>query len=131
MEEKMKSAISEEALANLRKRKLMRALFIISFTILPIAAFLLFYVYVNLNSFAMAFQKPKNGELVWAGLENFEWVIQRIKKGSTVETDNLRIAFGNTFKTFGINMIMYPIGLAISYFIYKQIWGYKYFRIIF
>ena len=109
----------------------MRALFIISFIALPIASFLVFYVYVNLSSFTMAFQKPVDGVLKWAGLENFEWVFDKIKNGSTMETENLRLAFQNTFKTFGINMIMYPIGLAISYFIYKKIWGYKYFRIVF
>ncbi len=115
----------------LLKRKFMRALFIISFTILPVGSFLLFYVYVNIDSFAMAFQKPENGQLVFAGFENFTWVFERIKNGSTIETDNLRLAFVNTFKTFGINMIMYPIGIINAYFIYKKIWGYKTFRIIF
>ena len=116
---------------DLKKRKFIRALFIISFTILPVAAFLLFYVYVNLDAFIMAFQKPEDGVIVWAGLENFKWVFERIANGSTLETDNLQVAFINTFKTFGVNMIMYPIGIANAYFIYKKIWGYKTFRILF
>lgn len=117
--------------SNKMKRKVEHALFIVSFTILPIVSFLLFYVYVNLDSFVMAFQLPKNGTLEFVGFENFKWVFERIKNGSTIPSEDLRLAFVNTFKTFGINMIMYPIGLAIAYFIYKKIWGYSTFRILF
>lgn len=127
----MDKVIADNIKADARKHKIMRALFIISFTALPIISFLVFYVYVNLNSFIMAFQKPIDGVIEFVGFENFEWVIERIINGSTIPSDDLRLAFGNTFKTFGINMIMYPIGLGISYFIYKKIWGYKVFRILF
>lgn len=114
-----------------KKRKAMDALFYASFMIIPVAAFLVFYVYVNLDSFAMAFQKPENGKLVFAGLENFKWVFEKIKNGSVNDADNIRLAFLNTFKTFGVQMILFPIGLFVSYFIYKKIFGYKVFRVIF
>lgn len=125
---------SDDLLRNireLRKRKITRALFIISFTILPVASFLLFYVYVNLDAFSMAFLKPEGGKTVWAGFENFAWVIDKMINGSTVEIDNLQLAFVNTFKSFGIHMIMYPIGIMNAYFIYKKIWGFKVFRVVF
>lgn len=131
MKAKSNSSVYYGGKSDLKKRKFIRALFIISFTILPVASFLLFYVYVNLDAFLMAFQKPENGKLVWAGIENFVWCIDKIKNGSTVEVDNLQLAFVNTFKTFGIQMIMYPIGIINAYFIYKKIWGYKVFRIFF
>ena len=115
----------------INKKKVMRTLFIISFTIVPILSFLIFYIYVNFSSFVMAFQLPDDGTLQFVGLENFKWIFQKIRNGSMDETDNLRIAFLNTFKTFGIQMILLPIGLFNSYFIYKKIWGYKIFRIIF
>lgn len=114
-----------------KKRKAMDALFYASFMIIPVISFLVFYVYVNLDSFVMAFQRPENGKLVFASFDNFKWVFDKIKNGSVDEADNLRLAFINTFKTFGIQMIMFPIGLFVSYFIYKKIWGYKVFRIIF
>lgn len=57
--------------------------------------------------------------------------IRKIKNGSVNDEDNLRLAFVNTFKTFGVQMIMFPIGLFVSYFIYKKIFGYKVFRVIF
>ena len=131
VKEQSGAVVSTLARNDLRKRKLIRTLFILSFTILPIVSFLLFYVYVNIDAFTMAFLKPEGGKLAWAGIENFKWAIERILNGSTTEIDNLQLAFINTFKTFGVQMIMYPIGIANAYFVYKKIWGYKAFRVIF
>lgn len=105
--------------------------FILSFMILPVISFLLFYVYVNLDSFVMAFQKPENGKLVFAKFENFEWVFEKIKNGSTYEIDDLNLAFKNTFLTFLVQMLMFGVGILVSYFIYKKIIFYKAFRVIF
>ena len=105
--------------------------FILSFMIVPVVSFLLFYVYVNIDSFIMAFQKPEGGKLVFAGLENFEWVFDKVKNGSSYPVDDLQRAFLNTFLTFGIQMLMFVVGMLVSYFIYKKIAGYQAFRIIF
>ena len=105
--------------------------FILSFMIVPVISFLLFYVYVNIDSFIMAFQKPENGKLVFAEFDNFKWVIERIKNGSTYEIDDLNLAFKNTFLTFCVQMIMFVVGILVSYFIYKKIAGYQAFRIVF
>ena len=64
-----------------KKRKAMDALFYISFMIIPVIAFALFYVYVNLDSFIMAFQKPVDGKLVFAKFDNFKWVFEKLKNG--------------------------------------------------
>lgn len=114
-----------------QKRKIMKALFIISFTIIPIIHFCIFYIYANLDSFVMAFQTPENGKVVFCGFDNFLWVFDKIKNGSTEPTDDLRRAFINTFITFGIQIVMLPVSLFISYFIYKKIRGYKVFRVLF
>ena len=115
-----------------RKRKNTRQenLFIVYCLIIPIISFLVFYVYVNFNSFLMAFQYPKNGQLTWS-LNNFTWVWERITKGSTSEVDNLQVAFKNTFLTFGVQMGLFFVGLIVSYVIYKQILGYRAFRVLF
>ena len=39
-----------------------RTLFILSATVLPLLNWLVFYIFVNANSFLMAFQKEINGE---------------------------------------------------------------------
>lgn len=118
----------------LKKRKAMDALFYLSFMIVPVIAFLVFYVYVNLDSFVMAFQRPIKGEqkLEFVWFDNFKWVFEKIREGDVDNPiDDLRLAFINTFKTFGIKMIMFPISLFVSYFIYKKILFYKAFRVMF
>ncbi len=117
--------------AAIKKRKLMRALFILSMTIIPAVHFAIFYVYVNLDAFLMAFQIPKRGSLLWS-LDNFKWIFKNVFSGSyTSDVDNLALAFVNTFKTFVVKVILFFLGLFISYFIYKKIPGYKAFRVVY
>ena len=114
-----------------KKIRWMRLLFILSFVIIPVVQFLLFYVYVNISSVFMAFQRPEKGQIIFVGLENFEWVIDRFIHGSENLSDDLGFALGNTLKTFCVQIIMFVVGLFVSYFIYKKILGYKAFRVIF
>ena len=74
----------------------------------------------------MAFQTTKNGVTVWT-LENFA----RFFREFSLSTSTIRIAFKNTFLTFGINLIMFPVGFFVSFFLYKKIFLYKTFRTIF
>ncbi len=104
-------------------------LFIITCLLVPVVYFLIFYVYVNFDAFLMAFQKPVGGKIEWT-LDNFTWVWERITKGSTLDTDNLQVAFQNTFITFGIQIALFFVGLVVSYAIYKQVLGYKVFRVL-
>lgn len=107
--------------------KLKRAGFIVSFTILPTLTFLIFYVYVNLNSFAMAFQyNAADGSISWT-LDNIREVFERLFPPDA----EMGEAFANTFKTFGVNMVMFFIGIFVSFFLYKKIFLYNVYRILF
>lgn len=107
--------------------KLKRAGFIVSFTILPTLTFLIFYVYVNLNSFAMAFQyNAADGTVHWT-LDNIKLVFERLFPPDA----EMGEAFANTFKTFGVNMVMFFIGIFVSFFLYKKIFLYNVYRILF
>ena len=90
-----------------------RVLFILSCIVLPILNFLVFYVYVNLSSFTMAFT-DRNGAF---SLDNFV----RLYKEITEPDSPLQIALKNTLLTFGITLIMFPFQVLVSYFIYKKI----------
>ena len=111
-----------------KKKKInwMRTIFIISFIIVPTVNFLIFYVYVNFSSFAMAFSVAKDGQLV-ASLDNFKRFFEEFSN----PVSDIRIAFKNTFLTFLISQIMFPLGVFVSYFIYKKIWMSGVFRYIF
>lgn len=90
-----------------------RVLFILSCVVLPVLNFLVFYVYVNLSSFTMAFT-DRNGAF---SLDNFVRLYEEI----TQPDSPLQIALKNTLLTFGITMIMFPFQVLVSYFIYKKI----------
>ena len=98
-------------------------LFILFCTIVPVLHFLIFYVYTNFSAFTMAFT-DKNGTL---SFDNFT----RFFKEFSLPTSTIRIAFRNTFLTFGIGLLTFPFKVLVSYFIYKKVPGHKVFRILF
>lgn len=110
----------------LTKSKASEYFFIFCFTIIPVIHFLVMYVYVNLNSFVMAFQITENDTMRWT-LEHFSRFWIELRDGGA----ELNQAFMNTFKTFGINCVMFVIGVFVSYFLYKKIWGHSVFRVLF
>ena len=109
-----------------KKQKLKRAVFIISFLIVPTVNFLLFYVYVNLNSILLAFQKNVNGETYWT----FDTMRSLFGRLFPMD-DEMREIFTNTFSTFGINLCLFLVGVFVSYFLYKKIFLYQAFRVLF
>lgn len=108
------------------KSKASEYFFLFCFIIVPVIHFLVMYVYVNLNSFVMAFQVTENGTMHWT-MQNFSRFWEELQDGGT----ELSQAFINTFKTFGINCIMFVIGVFVSYFLYKKIFGHSVFRVLF
>ncbi len=90
-----------------------RVLFILSCVALPVLNFLVFYVYVNLSSFSMAFT-DRTGAF---SLDNFV----RLWEELTEPDSPLQIALKNTLLTFGVTLIMFPFQVLVSYFIYKKI----------
>lgn len=100
-----------------------RVLFILFAITVPIANWLIFYVYANFSSILMAFADSDGG----LSLENFIRFFEELQ----LETSEIRIAFKNTFLTFAILLITYPFKVLVSYFIYKKIPGAGFYRIVF
>lgn len=107
----------------IKKKNRNRNLFIACCITIPIIHWLIFYVYANLSSFLMAFTDSK-GNLSTANFVRFYNEI--INPDST-----LRLAFRNTFLTFGILLVSYPFKVLVSYFIYKKIPGAAIYRVLF
>lgn len=100
-----------------------RVLFILFCITVPILNWLVFYVYTNFSAFFMAFM---NKDGVWS-LDNFV----RFFNEFSLPTSQISEAFRNTFLTFGILLITFPFKVLVSYFIYKKVPGYNFFRIVF
>lgn len=108
-------------------------LFNLACLIVPVVQWLIFWLYVNAQSITLAFKNPLTGE--WDFSINYKWIWMlqlKIERTSLKFNGSLLMAFENTMKFFALGIfVTLPLCLFISYFIYKKIYGYKFFRIIF
>jgi ABC-type sugar transport system permease subunit len=108
----------EDIPKGLRKGKLF---FIFAMSIVPIISFIVFYLLVNLSSIQYGFQF--NGE--WS-LLNY----QRFWMDITGPNSQFLLALKNTLMWFVLGLCMMPVVFILTYFFYKKIPGYNYFRVI-
>ena len=112
-------------------RKFRKKIFVASFLILPIINFLVFWLYVHLDSFLLAFKTLEGGKEVFS-LNQFRDVWKSLTQGTNL-VDGFKIgtAFKNTMLFYGAGiLVVFPISIFASYFIYKKIVGYRFFRVI-
>lgn len=100
-----------------------RVLFLVFCVTLPLLNFIIFYLYPNFSSFTMAFTNAR-GE--W-GLDNFARFGRELMRPES----DLRYALKNTFLTFAILFVSFPLKVLVSYFIYKKVPGYGFYRVVF
>lgn len=100
-------------------------IFLFSLLILPVIQWLVFWLYVNLDTIVLAFQDQRTHEFTIQNFVTF-W------EGLTSPYGEIGIAVKNTFIYFGTSLfIIMPAALFISYFLYKKVLGYKIYRIVF
>lgn len=110
--------------SSLKKFNRAKYIFIFLMLLIPVLNFLIFFVYANFKSILFAFQLP-DGTFT---LKNFEWVFQDMIRGESIFLE----AILNTLKFFLLNLlVIFPLSLFLGYFIYKKIFMYKWFRVIF
>ena len=70
---------------SLNSKKREKLIFYISMMALPVAQFLVFYLYVNFDSFALAFKEYSlDGGYIFAGFKNFNDVFQNFMSFSSI-----------------------------------------------
>lgn len=115
--------MSSTVIRKKRKKDSGKILFILFAITVPIANWLIFYVYTNASSIGMAFTNS-SGAL---SLDNFKRFFDEFKLPSS----DIRIALRNTLITFAIQFAMFIPQVLVSYFIYKKVVGHRFFRIVF
>lgn len=106
-----------------------RRVFMASFLAWPIINFFIFYVYIHIDSFKMAFQRKDvfTGEVRFS-LYQFQRIFEELTKGGDLQ---LGLGLRNTLLFFGSGiLISLPVSLLFGYFIYKKIAGYRIFRTV-
>ena len=121
MEEKMQT---KRKMNRYRKAQLW---FIWPMIAVPILHWLVFFLYMNMSSFVQAFQDVSGNFTTEHVTTAWNSIL-----GKVDSSDKLSIALRNTFLYYGVSeCIIFPIRIVMCYFIYKQIAGYKFFRIVF
>ena len=105
------------------KKHKINLLFIWSMLLIPIIQWIVFYLYVNMDSFVLAFREV--GGKWTMGYMSTAW--HELTTGGSV----LLGAMSNTLIYFAKDVLMIPFQLIIAYFLYKEIAGSKFFRIMF
>ena len=110
----------------LNSDKAQRTFTIVLLLAIPIINWLIFWFYVNIQTIILAFQDMQSG--AWT-FNNFVDVWDKIV--SPVGNE-IGISLINTLKYFATTIIIIiPLCLIVSFFFYKKIFGYKFFRIVF
>jgi ABC-type sugar transport system permease subunit len=111
---------------NVRKTK--RIIWYCCFTAIPILQFLIFYVYVNLNSFILAFQEYSFSDegkyqALFAGVNNFKHVLNYLK-------ENLYLLTNSLIYFIAVSCVVMFLSIIFGFYISKNFSGSKFFQII-
>ena len=112
---------------NVGARKKRELRFIVLMLLLPVAQFLVFWLYVNFNSILMAFRLEQGGEYVYT-FHNFNRFFVELKAaGGTMWTQ-----IKNSLSFFPVSVcVTLPLSFVFSYFLYKKVPGTGLFRVLF
>lgn len=109
-----------------------RTAFIIAFLAYPILNWLVFFVYVNIDSLKLAFQvfNYDKGDYVYVGFLNFKNVFESFFSANS--HPQYRYGIRNSLYIFLWNsFVILPISLLCAYYFYKKVLGEKIFRVLF
>lgn len=115
----------KSSMQTMKKNKL---IFYCTMVVLPILQFLIFYMYINFQSFALAFQKYsfEAGGYIFSGFEQF---VQIFKDFQTEKV--LRSSVINSLTLFFWTFIFGSlVSVVFSYYIYKKRFGSTAFKIL-
>lgn len=115
----------KQTLSLARKKE---TIFYAGLLVLPMAQFLVYYVYVNLNSFLLAFQRydPETLSYIWAGWKNFENMFIQL----SMEGGILHDAVFTSIKAYFLGWLILPLSLFFPFYIYKKMPCSGFFKVI-
>lgn len=120
----------ERQVTKKRSLRWRRSLFIATFIAIPLLHFLVFTVYTNIDTVALAFQSfnLNTGKYVWVGFRNF----RDFFRGFTSPGSVMGKAIRNSLLFFVLNdFVLLPLAFLSAFFMYKKMPLSNVFRVIF
>jgi ABC-type sugar transport system permease subunit len=96
---------------------------------LPIAHFLVFFVYVNIDTILLAFQRYdyRMGDYRYVGFDNFQQAVRDLS-----QLPQMRQAIVNSLLFLPVtNFITLPLSIITAYFLFRKVPGRNIFKVIF
>ena len=117
----------ERAIRNKKNKEIGKLLFYIGLLVIPLIQFAVFYVYVNINSVMLAFEKyDMQSGFSFAGFENFSMIFKNFSEDSI-----FRGAFTNTLLVLVLGLVIgTTLPVLVSYYIYKKRPFGNFFRVV-
>lgn len=99
---------------------------------IPILNFIVFNIYVNIDTVALSFQtKTADGRYVFNGNDLF-YNYKTMFRDFFAPNSLLGVTIANSVWFFILNdFVITPLCVLFTYFLYKKIFGYRFFRVIF
>ncbi len=121
----MDNTVKSKRSMGIAKRK--KWIFYICGISIPVIQFCIFYIYVNFNSIALAFQKYDidSAKYVWNGFGNFQLVFSDF-----AEKEYLTASIGNSLIAAAVSFAAMFLSLLFSFYISKKAKGSKIFQTI-
>ena len=122
------SQTAEELRAEKRRRRTLELCCIWSVLIIPLINLFFFWVIGTINSVPIAFEYyPISGGKEYS-LFNFKYLIESMSEPHSI----FKEALGNSMKYWLFSWaLLTPLSFLMGFFLYKRIWGYKFFRYVF
>ena len=116
------------AVGSMSKARRRETLFYTAFIVFPIIQFVVFYAYVNFDSFLLAFQSYDETTLSykWAGWKNFKNIFVDL----SLEFGLMRQGYLTAMLTWVMNLCLAPLELLIPFYIYKKMPGSGWFKVL-
>ena len=115
-------------MSNKTKRVAKKYLFIWSVLVYPAVLFLIFYVGVNFNSFALAFQNidALTSARSWVGFDNFKNFFEMLGDDLLFQRSII-----NSLKTYILCFVIsFPLMILFSFYVYKKFFLSRFFRVV-
>ena len=127
----MMTSVSQEnstGVKRINERRRKQIIFFTSLVILPLIQFSIFYIYVNINSFILAFQEYSWAEgggldVAFVGFKNFSLALELVVSGKKMFWNSIQNFFWST--CLGLTL-----ALLFSFYIYKKKPFAGFFRVI-
>lgn len=123
------SLLSENNKGSLKVARIRETVFYACVVFLPMLQFVIMYVWVNINSFLMGFQKYDvlTQSYVWNGVENFKMVFREL----TMKGGILREAILPSILSWLLStVILTPFNLLLPFYIYKKMPASEFFKVV-